>query len=110
MIILRSSFQLLVDVDDPFVTRSLIYQGFIYPIVRGKYKDIADYDWNKYFLEEKVILRRIAALRQMHYPNVLTKSMVIEGLNYGLAYDEKLLRYFGAHPNFLLLFSECIKS
>jgi hypothetical protein len=64
------------------MSRALIYQGFIHSIVRGKHKDKAsEYHWTQYHLgEEKRILRKIAALRQMHDP--LTKSMIIRGLEY----------------------------
>jgi hypothetical protein len=82
------------DIENPSITRSLLYQGFIHSIIRGKHQDIADkYHWSQYHTDEKRILRKIAALRRMHYPNILTKSMVIEGLkNYGIRYDEKSLK------------------
>jgi hypothetical protein len=75
------------------MSRALIYQGFIYSIVRGKYKDKAsEYHWTQYqFDEEKRILRKIAALKQMHDP--LTKNIVIEGLKYyDISYDEVTLK------------------
>jgi uncharacterized protein YjbI with pentapeptide repeats len=71
------------------MSRALIYHGFVYSIIRGKHRDKAsEYYWTRYhFSEEKRILRKIAALRQMHDP--LTKSMVIEGLKYyDISYDE----------------------
>jgi uncharacterized protein YjbI with pentapeptide repeats len=58
-----------------------------------KYIDKAsEYHWSTYHLgEEKRILRKLAALRQMH--DRLTKSMVIRGLeNYGISYDEARLK------------------
>jgi uncharacterized protein YjbI with pentapeptide repeats len=72
------------------VSRALVYQGFIHSIIRGKFKDEASkYSWTGTG-EEKRILRKIAALRQMHNP--LRKSMVIDGLkNYDISYDEAKL-------------------
>jgi uncharacterized protein YjbI with pentapeptide repeats len=84
------------DFDSPVnrsLSRALIYQGFIYSIVRGKHKDKAnEYHWTQYQVgEEKRILRKIAALRQIHDP--LTKSMIIRGLDYyGISYNEATLK------------------
>jgi hypothetical protein len=74
------------------MSRALIYQGFIHSIVRGKHKDKAsEYHSTQYGSEEKRILRKIAALRQMHDP--LTRNMIIGELeNYGISYNEPTLK------------------
>ena len=70
------------------MSRALIYQGFIHSIVRGKHESKAT-ETRYQINEEKRILRKIAALRQMRDP--LTKSRVIEGLKYyDISYDEVL--------------------
>jgi hypothetical protein len=78
------------------MTKALIYGWFIHSIIRGKYRHTADqYHYSKYHFEEKKILRKIAALRQMYEPNILTKNMVIDGLRnyFGLLdYDDKKLQ------------------
>jgi len=81
------------DVENPSIKRALVYQGFIHSIIRGKHKHTAEiYHWTQYYPEEKSILRKIAALSQIHNRN-LTKSTVIEGLkNYGIIYDEKMIK------------------
>ena len=81
------------DVENPFIKRALVYQGFIHSIIRGKHKDTAElYHWTQYYPEEKSILRKIAALAQNH-DRILTRSAVIEGLkNYGIIYDEKMIK------------------
>ncbi len=71
------------------ISRALVYQGFIHSIIRGKHKDKAgEYHWTQYGGEEKRILRKIAALRQMH--DTLTRNMIIGGLEeyYGISYNE----------------------
>jgi uncharacterized protein YjbI with pentapeptide repeats len=90
--IMRKSFDVTTvfkDLDSRFkgsMSRALIYQAFIHSIVRGKHKAKAEYE-----PEEKRILRKIAALRQMHDP--LTRSMIIRGLEYyGISYNETMLK------------------
>lgn len=66
------------------MSRALIYQGFIHSIVRGKHESKAT-ETRYQINEEKRILRKIAALRQMR------DSRVIEGLKYyDISYDEVL--------------------
>ena len=48
------------DVENPFIKRALVYQGFIHSIIRGKHKHTAEiYHWTQYYPEEKSILRKI---------------------------------------------------
>jgi hypothetical protein len=83
------------------MTRSLIYLGFIHSLVRGKHEHVAgQLNLMQYYSEEKSILRKIAALRQM-FPRVLTNGMVIECLRnfYGYDYSDKRLQ-----QTYLILF------
>ena len=74
------------------MSRAFIYQGFIHSLIRGKHKDKAsEYHWTQYGGQEKRILRKIAALRQMH--ESLTRNMIISELeNYGISYKEVALK------------------
>ncbi len=68
---------------DQLMTRALIYEGFIHSIIRGKHRSIADQlNITQYYNDEKRILRKIAAVRQMNEPRILTRNKVIEQLEY----------------------------
>lgn len=81
------------DVENPSIKRALVYLRFIHSIIRGKHEHTAEiYHWTQYYPEEKSILRKIAALAQIH-DRKFTRSTVIEGLkNYGIVYDEKMIK------------------
>jgi hypothetical protein len=54
----------------------LLYHRFIHSIILGKHKsEVTKYDFNRTYLNEKRILRKIAALRQI-YTGGLNKSVL----------------------------------
>jgi uncharacterized protein YjbI with pentapeptide repeats len=75
---------------------ALIYQEFIHSVIRGKYKEAAEeYFYTKSYPEQRSLLRKIAALKQMYDPEVLKETMVVTGLGdyYGLKkYNKEDLR------------------
>ena len=79
--------------NDQQLRRALIYQGFIHSIIIGKHKESAKKYLEKYS-EEKNILRKIAALKQMYAPEVLKESTAVAGLRdyYGLNYNTADIR------------------
>jgi uncharacterized protein YjbI with pentapeptide repeats len=74
--------------DDRLMKRALVYQGFIYSILRGKHKTTVDTEYSvdtEYFnsgeyFEEKQVLRKVAALKQMCNPQHLTEDSVVDNL------------------------------
>jgi uncharacterized protein YjbI with pentapeptide repeats len=48
------------------MTKSWIYMLFFHHIVRGKYKDVQEYDLQNLYTNEKELLRIISALTQIH--------------------------------------------
>ena len=78
---------------DPPLRRALIYQQFIHSIIIGKHRESAKQYLEKYS-QEKNLLRRIAALKQMYGKELLKESTVVAGLRdyYGLNYSKEDLR------------------
>jgi hypothetical protein len=81
--IMNSETDEKVDFDDswsPHLHRALIYQKFVHSVIRGKHEKIArSYEWDRFYRDEKKILRRIAALRQLNKGS-LTVGLANAGL------------------------------
>jgi hypothetical protein len=81
--IMNSETDEKVDFDEswsPHLHRALIYQKFVHSVIRGKHEKIArSYEWDRFYRDEKKILRRIAALRQLNKGS-LTVGLVDAGL------------------------------
>jgi len=69
--------------------RSLLYHEFIHSVIRGKHiEEAKEYDFKKYYIKEKKIMRKIAALKQI-YLDDLTKKILIERIKeFGLEIND----------------------
>jgi hypothetical protein len=79
-IVMTSGQNRLFDYDlSKNVLTTKLYQKFFYSIIRGKLMAKEYHNWLQQFLEEKKILRRVAALWYLKYPD-LVDSYLIKGL------------------------------